>query len=95
MAVILSYEYACALKDAGYPQPEFAEGQTWYSIETAQVYDVLAHGKKSGKFLRRPKMSELAYAPRYEELEADTRSLDEKYSVQELAYIWMLQNEKR
>jgi len=96
MTALLPYEYACALKDAGYPQPKIAPGQTWYSIETAQVYDVLAHGKKSGKFLRRPKRSELAYAPGADELvKAANVQLRKGDTIEELACLWLAQNKKR
>lgn len=91
MNEILPYEYACALKDAGYPQPYFTEGRYWYTIDTALIYDVQAHGK-----LRRPKKAGLAYAPGYEELaEATNTAISEKYSIQELANIWLAQNKKR
>jgi hypothetical protein len=92
----LPYEYACALKDAGYPQPKIAPGQTWYSIETAQVYDVLAHGKKSGKFLRRPQKSGLAYAPGFEELaKAANVKLPAMLTIEELADLWLAQNKNK
>lgn len=89
--MILPYEYACALKDAGYPQPYISPGQTWYSIETAQVYDAAAH-----RNYRRPAKSGLAYAPGFAELaKATNTGLEEKYNTQELAYIWMVQNRKQ
>lgn len=96
MNAILTYEYAVALKDAGYSQPKIAAGQTWYNIETAQVYDVLAKGKKSGKFLQRPKRSELAYAPSFIELcRLFGIQTGTKYTIEELADIWLAQNKKR
>lgn len=96
MTAPLPYEYCCALKDAGYPQPKIAPGQTWYSIETEQVYDVFAHGKKSGKFLRRPGRSELAYAPGFVELAKATKTHVPAFlTVEELADIWLAQNKKR
>jgi hypothetical protein len=87
----LPYEYACALKDAGYPQPYFAEGQTWYSIETAYLYDTSAHGK-----LRRPQKSGLAYAPGYEELaKAANVKLRKGDTIEELACLWLAQNKRK
>lgn len=91
MNEILPYEYACALKDAGYPQPYFTEGRYWYTIDTALIYDVQAHGK-----LRRPKKAGLAYAPTREELVAATTVLQSYlYTIEELADLWLAQNRKR
>jgi predicted NAD/FAD-dependent oxidoreductase len=95
MSAPLRYEYCLALKDAGYPQPEFAEGQTWYSIETAQL-NWIAKSEKSGKFLRRPLRSDLVYAPGFAELAKATKAeLIAFLTIEELADIWLAINKKR
>jgi hypothetical protein len=100
MTAILPYVYACALKDAGYPQPEFAEGQMWYNSDTGN------HGEISASFMYACKhypyfsaiveKARLIYAPGYVELAKATKTHVPAFlTEQELADIWLAQNRKR
>ena len=98
MTASLPYEYAIALRDSGYPQPEFAEGQTWYKVDTA-MRSTLDAGwmhryRVYWSFQAKVNKDELAYAPGYDELKQKTGA-SPKYNVEELANIWMIQNMKR
>lgn len=91
MTTTLPYEYAVALRDAGYPQPYIAPGTLWYSIETAQVYDAAAH-----RNYRRPAKSGLAYAPGFDELVKATKTHVPAFlTLEELAELWLAQNKQR
>ena len=98
MQTTLPYEYAVALRDSGYPQPEFAEGQTWYKLDTAMSSvldaDWLHRYRVYWSFRAKVNKSELAYAPTYEELKKATGA-SPKYNAEELANIWMIKNKKR
>jgi hypothetical protein len=94
----LPYEYAIALRDSGYPQPEFAERQTWYKVDTAMM-SVLDTGwmhryRNYWSFRAKVKKDELAYAPGHDELKQKTGA-SPKYNTEDLANIWMIQNKKR
>jgi len=94
----LPYEYAIALRESGYPQPEFAEGQVWYKVDTAMQSTLDASWmhryRNYWAFRAKVNKGELAYAPGYDELKQKTGA-SPKYNTEELANIWMIQNKKR
>jgi hypothetical protein len=100
MTVLLSYEYCLALRDAGYPQPEFADGQTWYQTglcNEVHITQQWMHNYGSGyRFKLLVQKARLVYAPGFDELVKVTGALLTSYlTIEELAAIWLAINKKR
>lgn len=97
MSQILSYEYALSLRDSGYPQPEFAEGQTWYQTGLANQVPITSHWlftyTKGERFRILVQKARLIYAPSFDELKKAT-GVDLLYNIEELADLWLAQNRK-
>jgi len=98
MTAPLPYEYACALRDAGYPQPEFAEGQTWYQTGLCNQVHITPqwmHNYASGeRFKLLVQKARLIYAPGMDELKEAT-GLWLSNEIEELADLWLAENKKR
>ena len=100
MQAILPYEYAVELKDAGYPQPEFADGQTWYQTGLCNEVHITTqwmHNYGSEyRFKLLVQKARLVYAPNWSELVKATKThIPAFLTVEELADIWLAQNKKR
>jgi hypothetical protein len=98
MTAILRYEYCLALKDAGYPQPEFAEGQVWYQTGLCNEVHITPqwmHNYTSSKRFRLlAQKAQLIYAPGMDELKKAT-GVAWFPMIEELADIWLAQNKMK
>jgi hypothetical protein len=100
MAEILRYEYAIALREAGYPQPEFSEGQLWYQTGLANQIHITSQWMfnytKGVRFRILVQKARLIYAPDYVEL-ANAVKIEGPVvnTIEELADLWLAQNRKR
>jgi hypothetical protein len=100
MTAPLPYEYACALRDAGYPQPEFAEGQVWCQTGLCNEVHITpqwTHNYASSeRFRLLAQKARLIYSPGYKDLAAAANVvLPAMLTVEDLADIWLAQNKKR
>jgi hypothetical protein len=97
MTAPLSYEYAIALRESGYPQPEFAEGQVWYQTGLCNEVHITpqwTHNYASSeRFRLLAQKARLIYAPGADELKKAT-GVAWFPMIEELADIWLAQNKK-
>jgi len=100
MTAPLRYEYCLALKDAGYPQPEFAEGQVWYQSSLCTEVHItpqwMHNYTSSDRFRLLAQKARLIYSPGYKDLAAAANVvLPVMLTDEDLADIWLAQNRKQ
>jgi len=97
MTDLLPYEYAIALRESGYPQPEFAEGQMWYQTGLCNEVHITPQWMHNYASVERFKLlvqkARLIYAPGFVELAKATKTHVPAFlTVEDLADIWLAQN---